>query len=251
MPPDRPGSSERRALGGDLLGECGRWRRNDRPGHRRPDTARRPCAEGGPGREANGRPDGRRPRRKEVAAAHLAEVDGRYHVRGWELAIGGVALGSAAVAFWVTVNADFLAHPGWLAFQKADAILGPVLVGLYWLQRRPASRFGLLLIGFGFVVTPYILHSSSTSKLFTAGVAWEAVIYVATLAIILTFPTGRLGCPNGYSSQRVRWLCRRSRSRSSRSRRRSPARRRSQAAWGRAPPTRRSFPPSPERHAAF
>ena len=66
----------------------------------------------------------------------------RCHVQEWELAVVGVALVSAAAAFWVTVNADFLAHPGWLAFQKADAILGPVLVGLYWLRRRPASRFG-------------------------------------------------------------------------------------------------------------
>jgi hypothetical protein len=98
----------------------------------------------------------------------------------------------SAAACWLTVNADFLAHPGWLAVQKADVIFGPVAVGLYWRRRRPESLFGPLLIGFGFVAAPYILQSSANSELFTAGVAWEAVIYVATLAIILTFPTGRL-----------------------------------------------------------
>jgi hypothetical protein len=125
-------------------------------------------------------------------AARASRWGTLYNVRRWELAVGGAALASAVAAFWLTVNADFLAHPEWLALQKADAILGPVAVGLYWRRRRPDSLFGLLLIGFGFVLTPYILQSSATSELFTAGVAWEAAIYVATLAIILTFPTGRL-----------------------------------------------------------
>jgi hypothetical protein len=51
----------------------------------------------------------------------------RYHVQEWELAVVGIALVSAAAAFWVTVNADFLAHPGWLAF-------------LLLLPRGPAER---------------------------------------------------------------------------------------------------------------
>jgi hypothetical protein len=38
------------------------------------------------------------------------------------------------------LEADFLAHPGWLAAQKADWILWPVSIGLYWLRRRPQSR---------------------------------------------------------------------------------------------------------------
>ena len=65
------------------------------------------------------------------------------------LAVAAFAMAAAAV--WVTLRADFLAYPGWLAAQKADIILGPVLVGLYWLRRRPASRFGPLLIAIGFL----------------------------------------------------------------------------------------------------
>jgi hypothetical protein len=77
----------------------------------------------------------------------------------------------------VTLRADFLAHPGWLAAQKADFILGPVLVGLYWLRRRPESRFGPLLIAAGFVAgAPYILQSSSEPALFAAGVLWEGPV---------------------------------------------------------------------------
>jgi signal transduction histidine kinase len=106
--------------------------------------------------------------------------------------VAAVALVAAVVAVWVTLDADFLAHPGWLAVQKADFILGPVLVGLYWLRVRPRSRFGPLLIAYGFVMAVYILQSSDDPLLFGIGVWWENVIYVATQGLILTFPTGRL-----------------------------------------------------------
>ena len=102
------------------------------------------------------------------------------------------ATAAAAIAVWATLSADFLAYPGWLAAQKADMILGPVLVGLYWRRRRPASRFGPLLIATGLIGgAPYILHSSSEPVLFAMGILWEGVIYGATLALILGFPTGR------------------------------------------------------------
>ena len=101
---------------------------------------------------------------------------------------------AAAIAVWVTLSADFLAYPGWLAAQKADVILGPVLVGLYWVRRRPASRFGPLLVFAGLVGgIPYILQSSSAPVPFAIGVFWEGVIYTTTLALILGFPTGRFG----------------------------------------------------------
>ena len=75
-------------------------------------------------------------------------------------------------------------------------ILGPVLVGLYWLRRRPASKFGPLLLFAGLVGgIPYILQSLSGPVPFAAGVFWEGVIYAATLALILGFPSGRFGRP--------------------------------------------------------
>jgi signal transduction histidine kinase len=102
------------------------------------------------------------------------------------------ATAAAALAVWMTLRAGFLAYPGWLAAQKADVIVGPVLVGLYWVRRRPASRFGPLLIAAGLVGgAPYILQSSSAPVLFAGGILWEAVIYAMTLAVILGFPTGR------------------------------------------------------------
>ena len=110
----------------------------------------------------------------------------------WELLIGGCAIVAGAVAIWVTLSADFLAHPGWLALQKADLIVGPVFVGLYWLRRRPRSRFGPLLIACGFSSVPYILQSSPEPVLFSLGLLAEPIVLLASLTLILAFPTGRL-----------------------------------------------------------
>jgi signal transduction histidine kinase len=110
------------------------------------------------------------------------------------LAVAAFAIATAAV--WITLRADFLAHPGWLAAQKADMILGPVLIGLYWLRRRPASRFGPLLIAIGFLSAPYLLQSSAAPLAFSFGVLWEGPLFLMTLALILAFPSGRLdGAP--------------------------------------------------------
>ncbi len=119
-------------------------------------------------------------------------MTGRIPVSRWETVVAAIAFLAAGVAFWVTVQADFLAYPGWLAVQKADLILGPVLTGLYWRRRRPGSRFALVLIAVGFLNVPYILQSSATPWAFSLGVIWEGPVYLGTLAMILAFPTGRL-----------------------------------------------------------
>src|SRR3954453_14849318 len=113
----------------------------------------------------------------------------------WQVAVLLGAVAASIAALWVTLSADFLTYPGWLAVQKADFILGPVLAGLYWYRRRPRSRFGPLLIGFGFLGALYILQSSSNSWLFTIGLLAESAIGTATRILILAFPTGRLDRP--------------------------------------------------------
>lgn len=105
------------------------------------------------------------------------------------------AITASAAAVWVTLSADFLTYPGWLAAQKADFILGPVLAGLYWSRRRPQSRFGPMLIAFGFIGALYILQSASDSWLFSIGLLAETVLGLATRVLILAFPTGRLDRP--------------------------------------------------------
>jgi signal transduction histidine kinase len=112
--------------------------------------------------------------------------------RRWELAAFLVALVAGVVALWVTLDARFLAYPGWLAVQKADFIVGPVAVGLYWRLRRPDNRLGALMIALGLVAVPYILESSTRPALFPIGLITETPIYVMTSLVILSFPSGRL-----------------------------------------------------------
>ena len=95
------------------------------------------------------------------------------------------------VAVWVTLPADFLRYPAWLAAQKADFVIGPVLTGVYWIRRRPQSPFGPMLICWGLVGALYILQSSSDSWLFSIGLFWEKVFGLGTYVLILAFPTGR------------------------------------------------------------
>src|SRR5690349_838402 len=113
----------------------------------------------------------------------------------WQLAVLLGAIAASVAALWVTLSADFLSYPGWLAVQKADFILGPVLVGLYWYRRRPQSRFGPMLIVFGFLGALYVLQSASNSWLFSMGLLAETAIGLATRVLILAFPTGRLDRP--------------------------------------------------------
>jgi signal transduction histidine kinase len=113
----------------------------------------------------------------------------------WQVAVLLAAIAASVAAVWVTLSADFLTYPGWLAVQKADFILGPVLAGLYWYRRRPQSRFGPMLIVFGLLSALYVLQSASNSWLFSVGLLAETVIGLATRVLILAFPTGRLDRP--------------------------------------------------------
>src|SRR3954454_11539222 len=113
----------------------------------------------------------------------------------WQVAVLLAGIAASAVALWVTLSADFLTYPGWLAVQKADFIIGPVLAGVYWCRRRPHSRFGPMLIAFGFIGALYILQSASNSWLFSIGLLAETVLGLATRVLILAFPTGRLDRP--------------------------------------------------------
>jgi signal transduction histidine kinase len=137
--------------------------------------------------------DHRRPAgaRREVSFATLRAVlplaTGRWE-RG--LVVGSAV--AAALAIWLTLRAGFLAYPGWLAAQKADFILGPILVGLYWRYKRPNNRLGLLLIILGLCGVLYILESANAAVLFGIGIFTENAIYLMTSLVILSFPSGRL-----------------------------------------------------------
>ena len=103
-----------------------------------------------------------------------------------------VALVAGVGTLWVTASADFLQQPGWLGVQRADMIVAPILIGLAWWRRRPQSRFGPLLVLYGVIFIPWALAGSSVPVLYTIGVLWDHVGFLATTAILLAFPAGVL-----------------------------------------------------------
>ena len=118
-----------------------------------------------------------------AGSASGTALAGRGHWRDsvwWLVAVGVAGVAAGVVAVWVTLPADFLRYPAWLAAQKADFVIGPVLTGLYWIRRRPQSPFGPMLIAWGVVGALYILQSSSDSWLFSIGLFWEKVFGLGT-----------------------------------------------------------------------
>jgi signal transduction histidine kinase len=110
----------------------------------------------------------------------------------WDGALAVAAVAAAAVAVWVTLRASFLAYPGWLAVQKADFIVGPIAVGLYWRHKRPRNHLGSLMIVLGLFGVPYILESSSNPTLFSVGSLTEFPLWLTITIVTLAFPSGRL-----------------------------------------------------------
>ena len=102
-----------------------------------------------------------------------------------------VALGAVA-AVVVPLESGQLRYPVWFAAQRAAAILGPVLAGLYWRRHRPGSRFGTMLVVLGLLGIPLVLQAVRSPWAYFVGQAAEAPLLYATFVVILAFPTGRL-----------------------------------------------------------
>src|SRR4051812_29969488 len=71
--------------------------------------------------------------------------------------------------------------------------LAPLVIGLYWWARRPRSRFGPLLVAFGFSAWMVSWQSADWAPLFDVGVLADAPFLLLTFWLFLGFPSGRLG----------------------------------------------------------
>jgi signal transduction histidine kinase len=97
-----------------------------------------------------------------------------------------------AVAIHLALASDHLEHPGLAAAYRAYLIGAPMLVGLAWWRRRPASRFGPLLVVFGLAALPLALESSGLPLMIALGVAAESLYFSLYLYLCVAFPEGRL-----------------------------------------------------------
>ena len=105
--------------------------------------------------------------------------------------IAGVAAATAAATVWVSATSDVLASPE-AAPLRGFIVFTWMLVGLRTWERRPASRFGPLLIFCGLLYSLTTLSAIDAAVPFTLGALMWPVVVVAVSYTALAFPTGRL-----------------------------------------------------------
>jgi signal transduction histidine kinase len=98
----------------------------------------------------------------------------------------------AGATILLALTSDHLAYPGRMALFCAWAVVAPLLIGVVWWRRRPDSRFGPLLVLFGFASWPLSLQAAGTPLLYDLGVLGDALYIIVTFLVILAFPVGRL-----------------------------------------------------------
>jgi signal transduction histidine kinase len=100
----------------------------------------------------------------------------------------------------LTLSSDHLQRPVAAGLYWSYLIVATMAVGLVWWKRRPASRFGPLLVVFGAFVWVLSWQGSSSALLFSLGVLVEAPMWLLTIYLFLAFPMGRI------EPRAARWL---------------------------------------------
>ena len=102
------------------------------------------------------------------------------------LAVVGAAAG-AAVA-WAVASSAVLAHPVRAGLLRGAIVASAVAVGCYLADRRPESRFGLLLAANGLLFGLTALNASSDAAVFTLGRVVNLAVWVSLVYLFLAFP---------------------------------------------------------------
>src|SRR5215218_7067593 len=105
-----------------------------------------------------------------------------------------------AVSVWLALTSDHLQRPVVSALYWGYLTAAPMAIGLLWWNRRPASGFGPLLVGFGVLTWIVSWESSDLALAFDLAVLAEAPYFWMTFYLFLAFPSGRLEPPA------ARWL---------------------------------------------
>lgn len=97
-----------------------------------------------------------------------------------------------AVTIWLAAASDHLQHPVASALYWSYLTAAPMAIGVYWWVRRPASRFGPLLVAFGIMAWVVSWESSDWALPFDLAVLVEGPFFWLTFYLFLAFPMGRL-----------------------------------------------------------
>jgi signal transduction histidine kinase len=115
----------------------------------------------------------------------------------WTIALAGCVAAGCAFVFALTseeVRGE-LGEPLVIAFLGNWITVSYIFCGLLAWSRRPASRFGLLMIAAGFVNFLVTLSWTTSDVTFTVGQSLDLVPPVLFLHVFLAYPTGRLTGP--------------------------------------------------------
>jgi signal transduction histidine kinase len=112
----------------------------------------------------------------------------------WAIALAGCAAAASSFALALTSDAvrGELGEPLVIAVLANWLTLSYVLCGLLAWSRRPASRFGPLMIAAGFANFVSTLSWTSSDVAFTVGQSLDLLPPVLFLHVFLAFPSGRL-----------------------------------------------------------
>src|SRR3954452_24252626 len=106
--------------------------------------------------------------------------------------VGVAVVPMVRVTMWWALTSDYLARPLAAGLYWSYMTAAPLLIGLYWWTRRPASRFGPLLVALAFLTWIVSWQGASSRLAFDIGVLAEAPFWLLTLYLFLAFPMGRV-----------------------------------------------------------
>lgn len=109
--------------------------------------------------------------------------------------VGVAIVPMVAVTLWLALTSDHLQRPLAAGLYWSYLTAVSMAIGLYWWRRRPASRFGPLLIAFGVLTWVTSWQGANAPLAFSLGVLAEAPFFVLTFYLFLAFPMGRLDPP--------------------------------------------------------
>jgi signal transduction histidine kinase len=104
------------------------------------------------------------------------------------------------VTLWLALTSHYLERPAAAGVYWGYLVAAPMLIGLYWWIRRPASRFGPLLVAFGALAWLVSWQGASSPLAFDIGVLAEGPAFVLGIYLFLAFPMGRV------EPRAARWL---------------------------------------------